>query len=163
MTSRTRSITSTRAFLVVWLLASIQMGLLVFGCASSAIPVQLKDTIREACDLYQRAKPEILEWRQTAKDNWSDIPEDWKPILLKLDSYLPELDRAGQVICAASVAAANDVVFRSGSKVNWDDVLATVIKAASIAANLKSGGVISHEVPAPARPRQPAITSRGAG
>ncbi len=113
--------------------------LLMLACASRPLPKQIPETMRAACDLYTQAKPDVLRAREYAKAHWETIPEEWKPTLRKLDSYLPRLDEAGQMICAA--AAAVDV-FNADKRVDWDDVLSTVLRAVSIAAELKAKGVI---------------------
>jgi hypothetical protein len=107
------------------------------GCAS--LPDQLPETMKQACSLYQIVKPEVLRLRAYARDNWTAIPPDVQVTLTKLNGYLPELDRAGQLICAASGVAGSRI---DTSNVQWDDVLSTVVKVAGTAAELKAKGVI---------------------
>lgn len=95
--------------------------------------------MKQACALYQSVRPDVVKAREYAKTNWNFIPPDIQQTLLKIDKYLPELDKAGVTICAASAAFPGA---RVAPKVNWDEVLSTVVKAASFAADLKHQGVI---------------------
>lgn len=112
------------------------LGGFMLGCAS--VPKEIPETMRQACALYTELKPQIIAAREFAHTSWNHIPEEWKPTLLKLDGYLPELDRAGKAVCAASGAVAP----LAGGRVDWDDVLSTVIKAAGMAAELRAKGVL---------------------
>lgn len=105
----------------------------------SSLPAQIPETMKEACSLYQNVRPDVLKAREYAKTHWNFIPSEMQEVLLKIDAYLPELDRAGVTICAASDLIARG---QKPSRVNWDDVLSTVVKAAAFAADLKGRGVI---------------------
>jgi hypothetical protein len=108
---------------------------LVILSACASVPQQIPETMKRTCDLYQQVRPDVIKARAYAAEHWDQIPEDAKPTLLKLDSYLPELDRAGAIVCAASIVA-------QPSSIKWDDVLSTVVKAAALAAELKAQGAI---------------------
>lgn len=108
---------------------------LFFLSSCASVPNQIPETMREACTLYQSVRPEIVKAREFARINWNFIPPDVQATLLKIDAYLPELDRAGVTICAASQVPGS-------VRVNWDDVLTTVVRAATFAADLKKKGVI---------------------
>lgn len=123
-------------FLLTVLLA---LGLCVGGCQSVSLPQQVPETMKAACDLYTKAKPDVIKLREYAKQHWSEIPEDVKPVLLKLDSYLPELDKGGQLFCAASDEFER---FSGKRKVNWDEVLSTVLRAVALAVKFKQTGAL---------------------
>jgi hypothetical protein len=121
--------------LTVWtLLAFLAVG--SFGCAS--IPSQIPGTMTQACSLYQQVRPDVVKLRAYAVSNWAAIPPDAQETLKKLDSYLPELDRAGEMVCAISSGG----LVESSHSIQWDDVLSTVVKAAALAADMKRQGVI---------------------
>ena len=124
---------------IVLVVLALILGLALGGCRSLSLPTQIPATMKAACDLYTTAKPDVIKAREYAKQHWSQIPEDVKPILKQLDTYLPELDKAGQTICAASTSLEH---FDGKTKVNWDDVLSTVIRAVGFAVELKQRGAI---------------------
>jgi hypothetical protein len=124
--------------LVVCLIAGVILG----GCATGkGLPAQIPQTISSACTLYTQAKPDVLKAREYAKENWASIPPDVQQLLAKLDAYLPELDRAGTLLCAASTSLETLNV-SDGHKINWDDVLSTVVRGAALAIELKQKGAI---------------------
>lgn len=122
------------------------------GCpaTTSGALAKLPETAKAACAVYSSAKPEVIAARAWAKDHWNDkipgtdtdlIPATVKGTLLRLDSYLPQLDSAGLVIC--SIAESTDALqLADGKKVDWDQVLATTLKAVSFAIDLKKTGAI---------------------
>lgn len=121
--------------LTVWaLLALLALGL--SACAS--LPTKLPETMTQACSLYQQVRPDVIKLRAYAVTNWDAIPPDAQETLKRLDSYLPELDRAGEMVCAISGGGT----VQASRSIQWDDVLATVVKAASLAADMKRQGVI---------------------
>ena len=126
--------------LTAW--ATVALCFVLISCAS--IPTRLPETMKEACALYQSTKPEVLRLRAYARDNWAAIPPNVQETLLKLDGYLPALDRAGIAICAISgaVQVGGESRGTSSRSIDWDDVLSTVVKAATLAADLKTKGVI---------------------
>jgi len=126
------------------------------ACASGgtvSLPPQLTDTMREACTFYQKSRPSIVAYRAWAQEHWNDqvtlpdgtvgplIPADAKDLLLELDSYLPKLDNAGRLVCLVAEGglppSENTAV--SGS-VDWDRVLSTTMRVATIALELKAQG-----------------------
>jgi hypothetical protein len=124
--------------LVVCLIAGVILG----GCATGkALPEQIPQTMKAACDLYVKAKPDVLKLREYAKANWPSIPPDVQQLLAKLDGYLPELDRAGTLLCAAS-SSLEVLQLGAKQKINWDDVLSTVVRGAALAIELKQKGAI---------------------
>lgn len=138
-----RVITALVAVLVVF----------AFSCASwrgSPVVTELTETIHEACDFYEDARPVVLEYRQWAKDNWdvTVVTDDGqtiplisprqKKLLAELDTYLPKLDGFGSDVCLASETIAT--ARASPPRVNWDNVLSTLMKVASTAIQLKADG-----------------------
>lgn len=123
------------------------------GCASTGLPPQLTDTMSEACAFYQKARPAISQYREWARVHWNDtitapdgsvvpiIPHEAKDLLLELDGYLPKLDDAGRLVClvAEGVLPGNEQAAVSGS-VDWDRVLSTTMKVATLALELKAQG-----------------------
>src|SRR5581483_6852723 len=120
-------------------------GVILGGCATvkKSLPKQIPDAITAACDVYTKAKPQVIAAREYAKAHWNDkvpgtdqdlIPADVKKVLLDLDAYLPQIDRAGLAICAAAegLDALQQHENESGS-IDWNVVLTDVLKAASIA------------------------------
>lgn len=129
--------------LTVWAMLAL-CSILALSCASS-LPTQLPSTMKEACSLYQTVRPEVVKLRQYAKDNWPAIPPDVQATLLTLDGYLPALDRAGVAVCGISgVITTGEGGIRGASTdgIQWDHVLSTVVKAAALAVDLKTKGVI---------------------
>lgn len=126
----------------------------LFGCASTgqSLQKQIPDALNAACDVYLKAKPEILKARGYALAHWDEkipgtdrdvIPAEVKKILLEFDKILPKLDAAGLALCAAAAGVnAFDSVAKSGGKVDWNQVLTVVLKGASIAIDLKAKGAI---------------------
>lgn len=126
----------------------------LFGCATNGknIPKQLPDALNAACDLYSKAKPQVIAAREYAKQHWDEkvpgtdrdlIPADVKKILLELDSYLPELDKAGLALCSAAEGVNTfQTIGNQGGKIDWNQVLTIVMKGASIALDLKAKGAI---------------------
>jgi len=127
------------------------------GCGTGMnLPPQLKDTMAQACEFYQKAKPSIVAYRNWAHEHWNDlvtmpdgstgplIPHEAKAILTELDSYLPALDNAGQLVClVASDSGLPQPEQQSiGRSIDWDRVLSVTIKAATLAVQLKAQGVI---------------------
>ena len=138
-------------FILVALVCLI-LGGVAGGCATAgkSLPKQIPDALNAACDVYSKAKPEVIKARDFAKAHWNDkvpgsdkdlIPPDVKQILQQLDTYLPELDKAGLALCAAS-EGLNAFSAAPGSKVDWNEVLTVVLKGASIALDMKAKGVI---------------------
>jgi hypothetical protein len=124
--------------LVLCLVAGVVLG----GCASgTALPQQIPQTMKAACDLYVKSRPDVLKLREYAKANWASIPPDVQQLLAKLDGYLPELDRAGTLLCAAS-ASLDSIYLGEKKKISWDDVLSTVVRGAALAIELKQKGAI---------------------
>ncbi len=118
---------------------------MVFGysCKSAAgIPEQLPQTMRQACDLYTRAKPDVIAMRAWVVAHPDQVPADLKPALERIDQFLPELDAAGKTICAASAALDTLTISGNAQKVNWDQVLSAVLRAVSFAVQLKQQGAI---------------------
>jgi hypothetical protein len=138
-------------FILVALVCLIVGGVLG-GCASAgkSIPQQIPDALTEACNVYTKAKPLVIQARDYAKAHWNEkvpgsdkdlIPADVKQVLQELDTYLPELDKAGLALCAAS-EGLNAFTAAPGSKVDWNQVLTVVLKGAALAIDMKSKGVI---------------------
>ena len=122
------------------------------GCATAgkSIPQQIPDALNQACALYTKAKPEVLAARSYAVAHWNDkipgtdkdvIPAEVKKTLQEFDSYLPDLDKAGVALCAAS-GAVNVFASAGQQAVDWNQVLTVVLKAASVAIDLKAKGAI---------------------
>jgi hypothetical protein len=125
----------------------------LIGCAGrTPIPKQIPDALNAACDVYSKAKPQVIAARDYAKVHWNDkvpgsdqdlIPAEVKKTLLELDEYLPKLDAAGLALCSAAQGVnAFSAAAAGGAKVDWNQVLTVVLKGASIALDLKSKGVI---------------------
>jgi hypothetical protein len=122
------------------------------GCASGggSLPKQIPDALNAACNLYSKAKPEIIKARAYAVAHWNDkvpgtdqdlIPAEVKKTLQDLDTYLPELDKAGLALCSAAEGVnAFEALGADGKKVDWNQVLTVVLKGASIAIDLKTKG-----------------------
>jgi hypothetical protein len=127
---------------IITLVACLIAGVILGGCATGkSLPAQIPETMKAACDLYVKAKPDVLKLREYAKSNWASIPPDVQQLLAKLDAYLPELDRAGTLLCAASTSLETLNVGEK-QKINWDDVLSTVVRGAALAIELKQRGAI---------------------
>lgn len=106
------------------------------ACAS--VPTELTQTMREACQLYQETRPVVIDYREYAIANWDKIPPDMQQALVKLDGYLPELEKAGKTICLASDGL---MAAKSSRQVDWDQVLSTTISVAAKAIELHQAGV----------------------
>lgn len=119
------------------------------GTATANLP-QLPETAKSVCHLYQNAKPKVVALREWAKANWNAtvpgtdvavIPAEVKATLTEFDTYLPQIDAAGKLICG--FADSVDVVSPGGGAgaaireklkdVPWDKVLSATIKAVDIA------------------------------
>lgn len=111
---------------------------LMISCGTASIPAQIPATMQAGCDLYTTSRPDIVKARDLVASNWDRIPEDAKPTLLRLNAVLPQLDATGQLLCAAAFSLESV----SGSNVKWDEVLSTVLRGVSLAAELKARGVI---------------------
>lgn len=123
------------------------------GCGSMSLPPQLTDTMREACEFYQKSRPPIVQYRAWAEEHWNDqvtlpdgsvgslIPAEAKDLLLELDAYLPKLDSAGRLVCLVSQGGLppGEHAAVSGA-VDWDRVLSTTMRVAAIALELKAQG-----------------------
>lgn len=123
------------------------------GCASVGLPPQLTDTMREACEFYQKSRPSIVAYRAWAEEHWNDqvtlpdgtvgslIPHEAKDLLLELDGYLPKLDNAGRLVCLVSQGGLPQGEHEAVSgSVDWDRVLSTTMRVATIALELKAQG-----------------------
>ena len=142
-----------KRFSLAALVAITLLSSLATGCASTSLPPQLTDTMREACQFYEKARPSIVAYRAWAEGHWNDqvtlpdgtvgplIPADAKDLLLELDSYLPKLDNAGRLVClvAAGSLPPGEQSAVSGA-VDWDRVLSTTMRVATLALELKAGG-----------------------
>jgi hypothetical protein len=126
---------------IITLVLCLVAGVVLGGCATTgkALPEQIPQTMKAACDLYVKAKPDVIKLREYAKSNWAAIPPDVQQLLAKLDAYLPELDRAGTLLCAAD-ASIEALQVGNAKKVNWDEVLSTVVRGAALAIELKQKG-----------------------
>ncbi len=112
----------------------------VFLAACASTPMNLPETMKEACELYKHVRPQVIEFREWAKANWDTLPRDQQKLLLQLDEYLPQLDNAGTFICAVSVPTSDAKLRAKLSGVDWDKVLAVVAKSASVAMQMKKAG-----------------------
>lgn len=136
------------AFVVVVCLA------FVAGCASGqkgtgVIPVQLRQTAKEACAAYNTLKPKVIELRTYAAANWNSLPPNVQATLKEIDSYLPQLDKAGQDVClAADILAQLDSTSNAQGKsalksaldsIDWGQTLSTVMKVATLYIEAKNG------------------------
>jgi hypothetical protein len=127
---------------ITTLILCLVAGVILGGCASgTALPQQIPQTMKAACDLYVKARPDVMKLREYAKANWPSIPPDVQQLLAKLDGYLPEIDRAGTLLCAAS-STVDSLHIGEQRKINWDDVLSTVVRGAALAIELKQKGAI---------------------
>lgn len=130
-----RNFLAVSLFLVVMFLAG--------GCGTlgNGVSSQIPDTIHQACEAYEKGRPQVVELRNYAIANWDSIPASTQSVLRELDFYLPELDAAGKALCVASELLRSG---KSASKaaVDWDRVLSTVLKAAVYAAEAKNAGII---------------------
>jgi hypothetical protein len=106
--------------------------------ATSNITKELPQTLQSSCRVYGQAKPQVMEFRQWAIDHWDKIPADVRDKLQRLDAFLPELDRAGTLICAAAAILPGE----TPAKVDWDKLLSTVIRGAGMVLDAKAHGVI---------------------
>jgi hypothetical protein len=132
--------------LVVCLIAGVILG----GCATGkSIPQQIPQTMKASCDLFTAHKPDIIAARAYLKEHWNDkipgtdrdlIPAEVKAWALKLDAVLPELDKAGQLLCAASTSLEAFQQLGGDKKVDWDAVLSTVVKGVALGIELKQKG-----------------------
>ena len=144
---------------LLMVLVYLVLGGVLGGCASSSItslPKQIPDTLRAACDLYTKGKPQILKVRAYITEHWNDkvpgtdrdlIPAEAKAWLTEANTYLPELDRAGLALCSA--AEGVDVLQATlkagggdGKKIDWDKALSIVIKGADFALQMHAKGAI---------------------
>src|SRR6266498_242136 len=129
--------------------AVLALGAILGGCATAgkSLPKQIPDAMNAACDLYTKAKPEIVKAREYAKAHWNDkvpgsdqdlIPAEVKKTLLELDALLPKLDMAGLALCSAAEGInAVQTIGNQGGKIDWNEVLTVVLKGASIALDMK--------------------------
>jgi hypothetical protein len=141
------------------LYAVLALATFLLGCAGKVpLPKQIPDALNEACKVYSKAKPQVVAARDYAKAHWNEkipgsdkdlIPADVKTLLQELDSYLPELDKAGLALCGASealnaitAAAQPGGAAGAAQKVDWNQVLTVVLKGASLALDLKAKGAI---------------------
>jgi len=139
---------------ILMIILYLLIGGVLGGCATTgkSLPKQIPDALNAACDLYTKAKPEVLKAREYAKAHWNDkvpgsdqdlIPAEVKKTLLEFDAILPKLDAAGLAICSAAEGInAFQNIGATGGKVDWNEVLTVVLKGASIALDMKSKGVI---------------------
>ncbi len=129
------------------------IGGVVGGCAGRVpLPKQIPEALNAACDLYTKAKPEVIKAREYAKAHWNDkvpgsdqdlIPAEVKKTLLEFDAILPKLDGAGLAICSSAEGISTfQATIGAGEKIDWNEVLTVVLKGASIALDMKSKGVI---------------------
>jgi len=119
----------------------------------------LPKTMSEACNFYRTTKPQVVAYVDWTTANWNAtvpgtnaplIPGEQKKLLLQLHDHLPQLDALGVDVCSISDAldsiakgqAASGGVKAALKNINWDDVLANIIKVAATAAQLKAQGSI---------------------
>jgi hypothetical protein len=124
------------------------------GCASSklAIPQQIPNAVHQTCDTYTKLKPQIIQAREFAKAHWDQIPPEAQQVLKEIDGYLPQLDKIGLDICAASEAlkllelnqnpSTRSALVKSLGNVDWDQALTLVMKAANAYVTLKQTGAV---------------------
>jgi hypothetical protein len=134
--------------LVVCLIAGVILG----GCATGkSLPAQIPQTMKAACDLYTSHKADVVSAREYLKAHWNDkvpgtdtdlIPADAKAWARKIDAILPDLNRAGQLLCAASTSLETFMQLGGDKKVDWDQVLSTVIKGVAIGVELHQKGAL---------------------
>ena len=135
------------------LYALLALATFLMGCAGRIpLPKQIPDAMNAACDLYTKAKPEVMKAHDYAKAHWDDkvpgtdkdlIPAEVKKVLLDFNALLPKLDAAGLAICSAAEGInAFQTIGNQGGKIDWNEVLTIVMKGASIALDMKSKGVI---------------------
>lgn len=126
-------------------LAMLLAAALLNSCATANIPKQIPDALNAACDVYSKAKPDIIKARELAIAHWNDkvpgsdrdlIPAEAKKTLQELDALLPKLDAAGLTICSTAEALSAIGKSPDGS-VDWNQVLTVVLKGASLAIDLK--------------------------
>lgn len=131
-----RNILVVALFLVAMFLAG--------GCGSlgGGLGAQLPETVHEACAVYEKSRPQVIELRNYAVANWDSIPPNVQAVLWELDRYLPELDQAGKALCVASGLLSEGKPADLSRTVDWDRVLSTVLKAAVYAAEAKNAGII---------------------
>lgn len=130
------------------LLLAVLVGLSVTGCASSGVQTELSETVVEACDFYQKARPHVVAYRAWAVEHWDDqveiahgvavpvIPAEQKELLRELDSYLPRLEKVGETVCAVAAGVRSTAT----RQVDWDRALAVTLKVATTALELKASG-----------------------
>jgi hypothetical protein len=54
---------------IITLVLCLIAGVILGGCATGkSLPAQIPETMKEACDLYVVAKPDVLKLREYAKD-----------------------------------------------------------------------------------------------
>jgi hypothetical protein len=122
------------------------------GCATNGkgLPAQIPQALNGACQLFQKAKPMVVAAREYCKAHWNDkvpgtdrdlIPEDVKKTLREMDALLPQLDTAGDALCAGA-EAMTAFVGADGKHVSADQVLDVVLRGVAIAIDLKGKGVI---------------------
>lgn len=129
----------------------------LMGCATTAggklsIPQQIPQAVHQACDTYNQVKPEIVKARTFAVANWDKIPPEAQQVLKQIDTYLPQLDKLGTDICAASAAlnllesnqnaSTRSQLLKVIGGVDWNEALTLVMKAAGDYVTLKQSGII---------------------
>lgn len=112
------------------------------GTLGGGVGSQIPDTIHQACEAYEKGRPQVVELRNYAVTNWDSIPANVQSVLRELDFYLPELDQAGKALCVASGLLSEGKPADLSRTVDWDRVLSTVLKAAVYAAEAKQAGII---------------------
>jgi hypothetical protein len=133
----------------LWTIILFAATLLLGGCAgnltSSGALKAIPETIKEGAQTYQEVRPQVIELRQQAIDNWDKVPEKAKPLLIKIDKeILPRLDEFGQKLVLASdiingINQAKEARL-SIKNVDWDEALSVVLKAAGTVVSLKAQG-----------------------
>lgn len=117
------------------------LALLTTSCTSTNFP-QLPDTAKSVCNLYQNAKPKVVALREWVTTNWDAtvpgtdtpvIPADVKALLKEFDSYLPELDAAGKLVCSITDPNVKPAALKQKRQVNWDRVFAVTVQVVDLA------------------------------
>lgn len=122
------------------------LAIFLTSCSSTSIvPPQLTETAKSVCNLYENAKPKVIALREWAKLNWDAkvpgtdtpvIPSNVKATLKEFDSYLPEIDAAGKLICSftGNTPTPEQSALRQKIKnVDWDKVLSATVKVVDLA------------------------------
>jgi hypothetical protein len=126
---------------IITLVLCLIAGVILGGCATGkALPEQIPQTMKAACDLYVKSRPDVVKAREYAKAHWSELTPEIQEVMRRVDALLPELDRVGQMICAGSTAL--EIVPKDGKKIDWDTALTTLLKVGSVALDLHQKGVI---------------------